>query len=213
LKPAGTRSTLDALLMIGLRVLAVSVLALVPLDALAQSATPLLDTNPGRGPVLPFGGFDYQQNVIPQRAAANNASAVLGAVLDGQSPDAGDENGRTGLMWAAINNNQLIGKILLEHGANVNVRDKLGNTALHWAAQYDSLGVMHQLLAFGCEVNPQNRQGVTPLMMAANKGRADAVRMLLAAKANPKIQDYTGRDAAGWAANSAIAQILVSAAR
>jgi uncharacterized protein len=199
--------------MIALRVLAVSVLALAPLEALAQGATPLLDTNPNKGATIPFGGFDYQENVIPQRASANNASAVLGAVLAGQNPDAADESGRTGLMWAAINDNQLIGKILLEHGANVNARDKLGNTALHWAAQYNSLSVMHQLLAFGCEVDLQNRQGVTPLMMAANKGRADAVRMLLAAKANPKIQDYTGRDAAGWAANSAIAQLLVAAAR
>jgi uncharacterized protein len=200
--------------MISLRTtLAVAALAFAPLASWAQGATPLLDTSPNGSPTIPFGGFnpDFGDR-IPARAAANNASDVLGLVLQGDSPDGADESGRTGLMYAAINNNQVIGKILLDHGAHCDPRDRFGNTALHWAAQSNSLGMIHQLVTFGCLVDAQNKQGVTPLMMAAQKGRADAVRELLAAKADPRVQDYTGRDATGWAANGSIAQLLTAGA-
>jgi Ankyrin repeat len=36
-------------------------------------------------------------------------------------------------------------------------------------------------------------------MMAANKGQLLAVRLLLKRGADPQKQDYTGRDATGWA--------------
>ncbi len=52
-------------------------------------------------------------------------------------------------------------------------------------------------------------QGLTPLMLAARNGQAEAVRLLLQYHADPKIKDYTGRDAASWAANNvAILQAL-----
>lgn len=200
--------------MITLRaVLIPAALALLPLPAMAQGATPLLSTKPDSGPTLPFGGFqaDYG-NRIPGRAQANSAGDVLGLVLDGDSPDGADSSGRTGLMYAAINNNMLIGKILLEHGAHCDPRDKFGNTALHWAAQNNSIDMIRQLTTFGCPVDAQNRQGMTPLMIAAQNGRTEAVRMLIAAKADPRLQDYTGRDAVGWAANGMIAQLLTGAA-
>jgi len=194
-------------------VLLAACLALAPLAARAQGSTPLLDTTPNGGNTIPFGGLNPDLgNRIPARAQANNAGDVLGLVLDGDSVDGADSTGRTGLMYAAINNNMLIGKILLEHGAHCDARDKFGNTALHWAAQNNSLDMIRQLTVFGCPVDAQNRQGVTPLMMAAEKGRSDAIRMLIAAKADPRLQDYTGRDAVGWAANGTIAQLLTKGA-
>jgi ankyrin repeat protein len=55
------------------------------------------------------------------------------------------------------------------------------------------------LLDAKATVDAQNRQGITPLMMAANKGQLLAVRLLLKRGADPQKQDYTGRDATGWA--------------
>jgi ankyrin repeat protein len=58
-------------------------------------------------------------------------------------------------------------------------------------------------------IDAQNRQGMTPLMMAANNGRTDAVKLLLKYKADTGKEDYTGRDALGWAGNkTAVVQLL-----
>ena len=43
---------------------------------------------------------------------------------------------------------------------------------------------------------------MTPLMIAANRGDVEIVQALLAKGASVTKTDYTGRDAAGWAAES-----------
>jgi ankyrin repeat protein len=52
-------------------------------------------------------------------------------------------------------------------------------------------------------VDVANRQGITPPMMASGRGNLAVVRLLLQQGANPRKQDYTGRDALGWAAGQA----------
>ena len=51
-------------------------------------------------------------------------------------------------------------------------------------------------------MDPENKNGLTPLMMAANRGNVEIVNALLAKGANVAKTDYTGRDVAGWAADS-----------
>jgi ankyrin repeat protein len=67
-------------------------------------------------------------------------------------------------------------------------------------------------LAAHAPVDAQNNQGITPLMLAVADSHATAVKLLLAAGANPREQDYTGRDALGWTTdNHAIAELLKKA--
>ena len=68
------------------------------------------------------------------------------------------------------------------------------------------------LLAAKATVDAQNKQGITPLMMAAANGKVEAIRALLAAGADPKKQDFTGRDALGWAAGKPAALRALQAA-
>ncbi|MDE2227686.1 MAG: ankyrin repeat domain-containing protein [Alphaproteobacteria bacterium] len=181
-----------------------------PMAAAAQGATPLLDTNPSGGvPTIPFSGFQGYSDSVAAIAAQNNTRGVLGLLVGGASPNSQDYLGRSGLMYAAIFNNAMMARVLLDHDANLEVRDKLGNTALHWAAERGSADVLGMLLAAHAAVDAQNQQGVTPLMLAVANSRSAAVRTLLAAHADPHKQDYTGRDAFGWTTdNRAIAQLL-----
>ncbi|MGH7013715.1 MAG: ankyrin repeat domain-containing protein [Stellaceae bacterium] len=184
-----------------------------PVIAAAQSATPLLDTNPSsNGATIPFGGFQGYTASLASIAAENKTREVLGMLNGGASPNERDDLGRTALMYAAIFDNTMMARILLQHDADTGMHDKLGNTALHWAADRGNTDVMSLLLAVHTPVDAINNQGVTPLMLAVASNRTNAVRMLLAAHADPHKQDYTGRDALGWTTdNRAIAQLLQNA--
>ena len=197
-----------------LRLAVIGCLATVPVGANAQqSATPLLDTTPSTsGPTIPFGGFQGYSNSVAAIAAQNKTREVLGMLNGGASPNERDDLGRTGLIYAAILDNQMMARILLMHDADTSLRDKLGNTALHWAAERGSVDVMTLLLDAHAAVDAINNQGVTPLMLAVSNNRTNAVRTLLAAHADPRKQDYTGRDAIGWTTdNRTIAQLLQNA--
>ena len=50
-----------------------------------------------------------------------------------------DEYGFTPLIQAAIMNDGDKGELLLDHGADVNLRDLTGGSALHWAAENNNL--------------------------------------------------------------------------
>lgn len=135
-------------------------------------------------------------------AASHNETASVQQMLTDPTtdPDVRDgESGRTALDYAASFNNLDMAKLLLDHGAHIDWRDNLGNSALHWAAERGNVAIMRFLIERGATVDFPNTQGITPLMVAAEHGQPAAVRLLLASGADPKKQDFTGRDALGWA--------------
>lgn len=134
-------------------------------------------------------------------ASHNSIDQVQAALARGNADLNGldSTSGRSALEYAASFNNVAMAKLLLEHGAHVDARDASGGTALHWAAERGNLDVMHLLIDNKAGVDAQNRQGITPLMSAASHAQPGAVRLLIASGADPKKQDYTGRDALGWA--------------
>ncbi|HUZ72904.1 MAG TPA: ankyrin repeat domain-containing protein [Stellaceae bacterium] len=138
-------------------------------------------------------------------AAAHNATAqVESLLLKGQSDPDGvnGASGRTALDYAVSFDNMTMATFLLAHGAHVDARDRSGDTALHWAAELGNLAMMRMLIAHKATVDATNRQGITPLMLAAANTQPEAVRLLIARGADPTKEDFTGRDAAGWAAGN-----------
>jgi uncharacterized protein len=142
---------------------------------------------------------DYFSNVA--RAAANNDANLVRQLVGGGSgnPNQVDDQSRTGLHYAAMNGNLQIIAILVKADAKLNVEDPLGDTPLHLAAEQGQTEAAKLLLAVGAEVDPQNKDGLTPLMIAASRGNLELVRALLAKGASVTKNDYTGRDALGWA--------------
>jgi ankyrin repeat protein len=133
-------------------------------------------------------------------AALNKTEDVEGMVRRGDNPNFTDGQGRTPLDYAAIFGNAAMMKLLLDGGARVDYRDNFGRIPLHWAAESGQAETVRLLLAAKSPVDATARQGITPLMLAAANNRAEAVKVLLAGGADAKKQDFTGRDAIGWAA-------------
>ncbi len=136
-------------------------------------------------------------------AASRNETGRVAELLEDHEndPDVLDsQSGRTALDFAGVFNNVDMAQLLLIHGAHVDQRDSFGNIALHWAAERGSMEMMRLLIAKGATVDAVNKQGITPLMVAAEHAQPAAVRLLIASGADPRKQDFTGRDAFGWAA-------------
>jgi ankyrin repeat protein len=59
-----------------------------------------------------------------------------------------------------------IAKVLLIHGADINIADNTGGTPLHFAASSGSTKVVKLLLSNGANVNAKDNGGCTPLDVA-----------------------------------------------
>jgi ankyrin repeat protein len=146
-----------------------------------------------------FGG--YWDN-IARAARQNDANQLRALIANDGNPNQTDEESRTGLHYGALNGNLTIIAILIKAKAKLDAKDKLGNTPLHLAADRNQTEAAQLLLDVGAPVDPENKNGMTPLMVGANRGNIEIVQALLAKGASVTKTDFTGRDAAGWAAES-----------
>jgi len=131
----------------------------------------------------------------------------------GINVNARDFQGHTALMYAAVNPMKELSKhpdklekvgakpdisaveLLLNKGADPNLKDAYGVTPLH-VADYETATL---LLAAGADVSAQEASGKTPLMSAAERGDARLIRMFLTRKALVNIDDKEGNSALMYA--------------
>ena len=113
------------------------------------------------------------------------------------SPD-----GFTALHFAAFFGKAEAAKVLLEHGASVDVytRNPFANQPLHAAAAGRHIEVCRVLLAAGADVNAAQHGGYTPLHEAAQHGDAEMTELFLSAGADPSLLTDAGETAADTAA-------------
>ncbi|THD23626.1 Tyrosine-protein kinase [Fasciola hepatica] len=117
----------------------------------------------------------------------NRISAIGSISLSDYVNEKSADSGATPLIEAAKTGSNDIVRLLLEHGALVNLRDCGGFTALHRACQKSFAHVAETLLRVG-RANPQIKcpfSGNTALHEAAMLGHADCVNCLLRFHAAP----------------------------
>ena len=110
-----------------------------------------------------------------------------------------DEFDKTALIYAAINGNETMIKLLLQGGARPTIHDLDGRVALHWAVQKDNPDAVAALLDGGAVIDVLDPHGTPPLMMAAANGNLAVLRVLIAHHAKLDTRDYTGRSALDFA--------------
>lgn len=122
--------------------------------------------------------------------------------------------GATPLMYAVLYSDADTVRLLLEAGADPNLRNEAGATALMWAV--DDVEKTQLLLRAKAKVNDTSDDGRTPLLSATGRpGCGDIVKLLLDNGANPSAvaHSYRGpttplRQAAEWG-DLALVQLLI----
>ncbi|GAB4351242.1 MAG: ankyrin repeat domain-containing protein [Candidatus Abyssubacteria bacterium] len=162
----------------------------------------------------------YSKKEFLKRVKQSDRQVVELFLAAGMSPDTRDKEGATALMCAAGKGDVDIARLLVEHGADVNVKTKRCGTALIWATgglideeEEDHVEVIRFLVEHGADVNVQPRYrggtlGMTPLMDASHAGNIDVVRFLLEHGANVNAEAHYRRTALMEAVQYAPAEVV-----
>jgi ankyrin repeat protein len=109
----------------------------------------------------------------------DEVSALLMKGVDVNSRDVFGDN--AGLHWAASLGLAEMARLLIDNGADVNIRNEEGYTPLHWAAGEGQKELVVILIVHGADVNALNKRGWTPLRWAEAQSQKEIARILVAA--------------------------------
>ena len=108
-----------------------------------------------------------------------------------------------------------VARLLLEHGAVVNVQDNNGATPLHVSAEVGTVEVARVLLEYGANIGAEDKKGRTPLHETAGDqtygvdyGRVEVARVLLEHGANVAAKDDKGKTPMHYAADFGRVEVL-----
>jgi len=80
-------------------------------------------------------------------------------------------------------------KLLIDAGADVNIRDEKGHTPIHEAALHTNIEFMKILIGKRADVNVKDEKGWTPLHWAVSNRHFQVVKLLIDAGADVNIRD------------------------
>jgi hypothetical protein len=127
-------------------------------------------------------GLRSAQERLWDAAQAGDTTALAGALADGALVDSLDTrrsaNGRRALNWAAWYDHADAIRLLVSHGATVNLANLTGFTPLHHAAEHGSAAAAKALLEAGADPAWPNNAGETPAQVAERTDHAEVAAII-----------------------------------
>jgi ankyrin repeat protein len=155
---------------------------------------------------------DPDANTLLILAVREDYKAMVGRLLVKHAKlGARNRYGETALMLAAAKGNLEMIKLLVQHGAEINLS---GWNPLIYAAWQGKTDVVKYLLEKGADIDSVSPNGISALMMAARGGHFDTVKLLLWEVADANLRSEDGMTALTWAlkgGNTDIADLLKQA--
>ncbi len=124
------------------------------------------------------GDLDFFVEAV-RKDRIDEVRALLLKGVDVNSRDVFGDN--AGLHWAARLGLTEMARLLIDNGADVNIRNDEGYTPLHWAAGEGQKELVVILIVHGADVNAHNKRGWTPLRWAEAQSQKEIARILMAA--------------------------------
>ena len=118
------------------------------------------------------------------------------------------------IVGAASNGNLEVMDLLIDAGADVNIRSSYGITALIGASCFGHDDCVQSLCRAGADVNATGRHNSTALIAAAVRGKSTCMKLLISAGADVNARDITGNTVlfeAAFSNNIACVQELLHA--
>lgn len=142
---------------------------------------------------------------------------LMSAGMDVNAPNQRESEyfrGSTPIRYAIMHRLSEMTRLLVAHGARVDVRDVRGQTPLHWATRHSSPDVMRVLLDAGADVNAVDVMQRTPLMsvvddiLVKQEVHLSCVRLLLESGADVNARAEHGKTALMMAAGRGHTEIV-----
>jgi ankyrin repeat protein len=114
-----------------------------------------------------------------EAAEQGNEASIKTLLAEGADINATDRQGRTAAMIAVHTNRIAVFNLLIEMGANINIRDNRSDNPLLYAGAEGMLPFVRAAVAAGADTTLTNRFGGTALIPAADRGHVDIVKELL----------------------------------
>jgi hypothetical protein len=122
----------------------------------------------------PAAAADDPGDALRRAASVGDLAKVKELLAAGVDANAANAYGGTALSFASDKGHAEVVKLLLEHGADVNVKDRFYTaTPLLWAVEHGHAEVVRALLAKGSQGEPE------ALVRAAGTGKTDVVKVIL----------------------------------
>lgn len=139
-----------------------------------QEVARLLEQDPGS-----VNAFCRLHFTTPLLIAVKNGDRDMVALLldKGAYPRAG--TGGDAVLHIAVYTKRFdIAQLLLDKGADINVKNPLGLTPLHYAVYHATPKEVELLIKRGADVNARDNEGKTPLALAKGYDRDEVVKLL-----------------------------------
>lgn len=123
--------------------------------------------------------MDKRNQSLLAAAGQGDKEAIIRQLADGADIDATDDRGRTSAMIAVHTKQLAVFNLLVEKGANINIRDDRSDNPLLYAGAEGLLDFVKAAIAAKADTKLTNRFGGTALIPAADRGHVEVVKELL----------------------------------